>query len=153
MVLNYIPVGCPCSEFGLRVLVWIFVSCYCLRFTSQFVAILEMVDSGAFHINTVLQCVSYQSLEKGMTSANTYGSDSYPVDRYIAVFGLREDCGSGWGVRGLMSLLISGTSAAHYSLPFLSSFFRSYPQCDYCPTRQPDDIFYSLSESTVKDWE
>ena len=60
-----------------------------------------MVDSGAFHINTVLQCVSYQSLEKGMTSANTYGSDSYPVDRYIAVFGLREDCGSGWGVRGL----------------------------------------------------
>ena len=50
-----------------------------------------------------------------------------------------------------MSLLISGTSAAHYSLPFLSSFFRSYPQCDYCPTRQPDDIFYSLSESTVKD--
>ena len=34
-----------------------------------------MVDSGtggAFHINTVLQSVSYQALEKGITSANTY---------------------------------------------------------------------------------
>ena len=54
-----------------------------------------MVDSGAFDINTVLQCVSYQSLEKGMTCANTYGSDSYPVDRYLGVFALREDCGLG----------------------------------------------------------
>ena len=70
-----------------------------------------MVDSGAFHINTVLQCVSYQSLEKGMTSANTYGSDSYPVDRYLGVFALREDCGLGWGVRGLMSLLGPGSDA------------------------------------------
>lgn len=45
-----------------------------------------MVDSDAFHINTVLQSVSYQSLEKGMIPANTYDSDSYPVDRYLGVF-------------------------------------------------------------------
>ena len=50
-------------------------------------------------------------------------------------------------MRGLMSLLISGTSAAHYSLPFLSSFFLA----TIALSDNPKSFLFSLSESAVKD--